>query len=136
MSNFTGRFTAIGNQSSLDDGAGRHMIFKAGIPDPALAMFAATVFLKRDRHFSSNQIITVIGEQGVVGSVSVIVMVDAHAANLPQGDAGPVVTGADASPLGGGRPTSTTDDKDTEGRQATSATAKKPGGTRAKPNKK
>jgi len=82
MNNFTGTLSVNDRQSSLPDGNGMRLITLAGTQGLTEAAFAATRFLLETRHLRAGQSITVMGERGTVDGVSVIVMVDAQAANL------------------------------------------------------
>lgn len=75
MSEFFGRLSIIGSQSSLDN----DLLLRAGIPDAAQAVFAATQFLVKSRNFSSGQMIIVTGEKGSFGDAGIIVMTNARA---------------------------------------------------------
>jgi hypothetical protein len=80
MAQFTGQLSIIGHQSNLDDGQTDWLLLMAGLSDPAMATFAATQFLVKTKKLHSGQSITVLGESGAIGSVSVISMSDASAA--------------------------------------------------------
>lgn len=75
MSMFTGILKIIGSQSSLNDS----LLLRAGIPDAAQAIAAATQFLVKTRHLSSGQMIRVDGQAGTIGTVHIISMTDAQA---------------------------------------------------------
>lgn len=79
MSDFLGRLTIIGNQSSLDN----DLLLQAGIADANQAIAAATQFLRVSKHFSPGQMITVTGNRGQLGNASIIIMTDARAAAQP-----------------------------------------------------
>lgn len=76
MDIFTGTLSIISNQSSLNG----DLLLKAGIPDMAQAMFAATQFLVKIRHLNSGQFIQVTGDKAV--GFSAIIMQDAQASPL------------------------------------------------------
>lgn len=80
MSTFTGRFSVIGSQSNLDDGATDWLILKAGISDPAQATFAATQFLLKTKKLIPGHLINVEGASNTIGSVSIISMTNASSA--------------------------------------------------------
>jgi hypothetical protein len=80
MSTFTGRFSVIGSQSNLDDGATDWLILKAGISDPAQATFAAAQFLLKTKKLIPGHLINVVGISGKIGTVSIVSMTNASSA--------------------------------------------------------
>ena len=79
MSTFTGTLSIISNQSSLDG----DLLLKAGIPDTAQAIFAATQYLVKIKKLQSGQFIQVTGQK--VPNISAILMQSARASASPFG---------------------------------------------------
>jgi hypothetical protein len=69
MDKFTGILAINGDQSSLNG----NLLVKAGISDPAQAISAATAYLLNNG-FHNGSFIIVLGTQGSVGNVNVIIM--------------------------------------------------------------
>jgi len=76
MSTFTGILSiSVNGISSLNTS----LLLMAGVAEPTEAMASATQFLTEGRNLHSGQMILVDGSAGVMGTVHIIRMTDAHA---------------------------------------------------------